>query len=73
MGHTDSTGSEALNRGLSERRADSVGDYLVAQGVDRRRVLTRGFGERHPIANNDTVMGREQNRRVELRLVPLTA
>ena len=73
MGHTDSTGSEALNQGLSEKRADSVGDYLVAQGVDRRRVLTRGFGERHPIASNDTVGGREQNRRVELRLVPLTA
>jgi outer membrane protein OmpA-like peptidoglycan-associated protein len=73
MGHTDSTGSEALNQGLSEKRADSVGDYLVAQGVDRRRILTRGFGERHPIASNEAATGREQNRRVELRLVPLRA
>jgi outer membrane protein OmpA-like peptidoglycan-associated protein len=73
MGHTDSTGSDAFNQTLSEKRADSVGDYLVAQGIDRRRVLTRGFGERHPITDNDSARGREENRRVELRLVPLTA
>jgi outer membrane protein OmpA-like peptidoglycan-associated protein len=72
MGHTDSTGSETHNQGLSERRAASVGRYLVSQGVDSRRVLTQGFGERYPMASNETAEGRQQNRRVELRLVPLT-
>jgi outer membrane protein OmpA-like peptidoglycan-associated protein len=73
MGHTDSTGAESYNQSLSERRAGTVGSYLVAQGIDRRRLLTQGFGERNPIASNDTPEGRQQNRRVELRLVPLTA
>jgi outer membrane protein OmpA-like peptidoglycan-associated protein len=73
MGHTDSTGSDAYNQTLSEQRARSVGDYMVAQGIDRRRILTQGFGERYPIASNDTPAGRQQNRRVELRLVPITA
>lgn len=73
MGHTDSTGAEAYNQSLSERRAASVGSYLVAQGIDGRRTLTQGFGERFPIASNGTPDGRQQNRRVELRLVPITA
>jgi outer membrane protein OmpA-like peptidoglycan-associated protein len=73
MGYTDSTGSEAYNQTLSERRAGSVADYLVAQGLDRRRVLSKGFGETHPVADNATPEGRQANRRVELRLVPLTA
>jgi outer membrane protein OmpA-like peptidoglycan-associated protein len=72
MGHTDSTGSETYNQSLSERRDASVGAYLVPQGIDSRRVLTQGFGERFPIASNETAEGRQQNRRVELRLVPLT-
>jgi outer membrane protein OmpA-like peptidoglycan-associated protein len=72
-GHTDSTGSDAYNQTLSEKRARSVGDYLGAQGIDRRRLLTQGFGEQYPVADNATPAGREQNRRVELRLVPLTA
>ncbi len=72
-GHTDSTGSDVYNQTLSEKRARIVGDYLVAQGVDSRRILSQGLGERHPIANNGSPEGREQNRRVELRLVPLTA
>jgi len=73
MGHTDSTGSAAYNQSLSERRAASVGSYLVAQRIDTRRVLSEGFGESHPITSNDTADGRQQNRRVELRLIPLTA
>lgn len=73
MGHTDSTGSEAYNQTLSEQRAQAVGQYLIAQGIDRRRLLTQGFGESHPVASNDTPEGRQANRRVELRLVPLTA
>jgi outer membrane protein OmpA-like peptidoglycan-associated protein len=72
MGHADSTGSMEYNRRLSERRADSVAAYLVAQKVDSRRVLTQGFGESYPIASNATAAGRQENRRVELRLVPIT-
>jgi len=71
-GHTDSTGSDAINQPLSERRAASVGNYLVAQGVDSRRVVTSGYGKNRPIASNDTPEGRAQNRRVELMLTPLT-
>jgi len=71
-GYTDSTGDDSYNQLLSERRAASVGDYLKAQGVAAGRVVTRGFGERDPVATNDTVEGRQQNRRVELKLVPIT-
>ncbi|UCE86379.1 MAG: OmpA family protein [Deltaproteobacteria bacterium] len=72
-GHTDSTGSYEHNQDLSERRADSVAQYLRSQGIDGRRILSRGFGEMKPIATNATPAGREQNRRVQLTLVPLTA
>ena len=72
-GHTDSTGSDDYNQGLSERRASSVGSYLVGQQVNSMRIITQGFGETMPTADNTTAYGREQNRRVELRLVPLTA
>ena len=72
MGHTDSTGTDAINQPLSERRAASVGQYLIAQGIDARRVATQGFGSKRPIASNDTPEGRTQNRRVELQLTPLT-
>jgi outer membrane protein OmpA-like peptidoglycan-associated protein len=72
-GYTDSTGADSYNQELSERRAGSVGSYFEAQGVVRGRVVTKGFGERHAIADNDTVSGRERNRRVELRLVPITS
>ena len=73
VGHTDSTGEAAYNQGLSERRAASVGAYLDRHGVNARRILTRGLGEVAPIASNDTAAGRQQNRRVELVLEPLTA
>ena len=72
LGHTDSTGSDSLNLTLSKERAGSVGSYLAAQGVDYRRVLAQGFGKRSPIADNATAEGRQANRRVELRLVPIT-
>lgn len=72
-GHTDSTGSDEYNQTLSQRRADNVGSYLKGQGVMGQRVLTQGFGESQPLADNATDTGRQQNRRVELRLVPLTA
>jgi outer membrane protein OmpA-like peptidoglycan-associated protein len=72
-GHTDSTGELAYNQSLSERRAAAVGQYLRTQGVSDMRILTRGFGPNRPIASNATPEGRQQNRRVELLLVPLVA
>jgi outer membrane protein OmpA-like peptidoglycan-associated protein len=72
-GHTDSTGSDPYNLQLSQRRSDAIGGYLKGQGVNPMRVLTQGMGEQYPIAGNDTPDGRQQNRRVELRLSPLTA
>jgi len=49
-----------------------VGQYLISQGIDPRRIYTQGFGETKPIASNDTEAGRQQNRRVEIQLSPLT-
>jgi OmpA-OmpF porin, OOP family len=65
-GHTDGKGSDSYNQSLSERRAQSVLAYLVAAGVDPRRLEAIGFGEQKPIATNDTEDGRLQNRRLEL-------
>jgi outer membrane protein OmpA-like peptidoglycan-associated protein len=70
-GHTDSTGSDAYNQGLSERRARSVADYLASRGVRDVRLGVRGFGESQPVASNDTETGRAENRRVEIKLVPI--
>ncbi|WP_237219639.1 OmpA family protein [Sphingomonas arenae] len=69
-GHTDSTGSDAYNQSLSERRAQSVASYLSSRGVAPARMATRGFGETQPIADNATEYGRSQNRRVEIKVVP---
>ncbi|WP_328185780.1 OmpA family protein [Marinobacter sp. OP 3.4] len=69
-GHTDSTGSDSYNQMLSERRASSVRDFLLNQGIAPARTRATGYGERYPVATNDTPAGREQNRRVELTLVP---
>ena len=67
-GHTDSVGSDEYNQSLSERRADSVRDYFVQQGIRSAAIEARGFGKTSPIAANDTPEGRQQNRRVELVL-----
>lgn len=72
-GHTDSTGSDEYNQGLSERRADSVAQYLVSQGILRQRLITIGLGESMPVADNASASGRQTNRRVEITMVPLTA
>jgi outer membrane protein OmpA-like peptidoglycan-associated protein len=71
-GHTDSTGSDSYNQGLSQRRADNVKAYLSSHGVPGTRVVTVGAGEGHPVASNDTEEGRAQNRRVEITIVPVT-
>lgn len=71
-GHTDSTGSSEYNAGLSNRRANSVAQYLRSQGILGDRVMTLGLGEDYPVADNGSVTGRQANRRVELTLVPLT-
>lgn len=72
MGHTDSTGSEQYNLDLSRRRAESVANYLVSRGVARARIETIGYGEQYPVADNSTESGRSQNRRVEIRITPIT-
>jgi len=72
-GHTDSTGSAEYNQKLSERRANSVAQYLESQGLASNRVVTVGAGETRPVADNSTPEGRQANRRVELTLTPLTA
>ncbi len=69
-GHTDSTGSRTYNYDLSIKRADSVGDYLISQGLKRERVLVRGFGPDKPVASNESAEGRAQNRRVEVLIEP---
>jgi outer membrane protein OmpA-like peptidoglycan-associated protein len=67
-GHTDSTGAEAHNEALSERRARSVESYLVSRGVASSRMTAVGSGESLPVASNDSESGRQQNRRVEILL-----
>ncbi|MEM5565774.1 OmpA family protein [Psychroserpens sp. AS72] len=67
-GHTDSVGSKKTNQLLSERRANSVRDYLIANGIDAARLTANGYGEDYPIANNKTRNGRKENRRVEVKL-----
>ncbi len=72
LGHTDSTGSDAYNQALSERRAYAVADYLSSRGVQSARLAARGYGESQPKASNLDTAGRSANRRVEIRLVPVT-
>ncbi len=72
MGHTDSTGSDAYNQALSERRASAVAGYLTSRGVQSARLATRGYGESQPKASNLDEAGRAANRRVEIRVVPVT-
>lgn len=71
-GHTDSDGADAYNQTLSERRAQSVANYLSSHGVQSARIATRGFGETQPIASNATEEGKAANRRVEIKISPVT-
>lgn len=69
-GHTDSTGSDSYNQMLSQQRAQAVSNVLMNNGVQPVRIDTVGYGETRPIASNNTAEGRQQNRRVELTLLP---
>jgi outer membrane protein OmpA-like peptidoglycan-associated protein len=68
VGHTDSTGSDAVNNSLSVRRAEAVRDYIATKGVSPARVTTEGHGSHQPVADNASASGRAQNRRVEVFL-----
>ncbi|MGB3276986.1 MAG: OmpA family protein [Castellaniella sp.] len=68
-GHTDSIGTEAYNQKLSERRANTVKQYLISKGVPADRIYAEGKGELQPVASNKTREGRAQNRRVEIEIV----
>ncbi len=70
-GHTDSIGDAAFNQTLSERRAQSAADFMITAGIDAGRIVTVGYGEDRPIADNDTAAGRAQNRRVAFAFGPL--
>ncbi|MGI9833959.1 OmpA family protein [Vibrio vulnificus] len=70
-GFTDSTGNEASNQILSERRAESVRSFLISQNVAAGRAVARGNGERYPLCTNSTAEGRACNRRVEIQILPL--
>lgn len=69
-GHADGSGAEGFNQVLSERRANSVGQFLAAHGVDGARLSTIGYGPFVPVAPNDTDAGRARNRRVEIKVSP---
>ncbi len=68
-GHTDAVGGDTYNQGLSERRAQSVRNYLIQRGIDAMRLDARGYGEYQPVASNTTRDGRSQNRRIEFRVL----
>lgn len=68
-GHTDTSGDPELNLKLSEKRAQSVVNYLVESGIDNSRIQAQGFGDQHPIASNESLEGRKQNRRIEIKVI----
>ncbi|WP_037499090.1 OmpA family protein [Sphingomonas jaspsi] len=72
LGHASADGPDDYNMTLSQQRAQSVADYLAGRGVARARMGVRGYGETQPIASNDTEAGRQANRRVEIKVVPVT-
>lgn len=69
LGHTDSVGSDAYNQSLSEKRANSVDNFLVSRGIASNRLESEGYGENDPVASNETDAGRQLNRRVEIVVI----
>ena len=68
-GHTDSQGKDAANMALSQKRAESARQYLIGRGIEAERLTAKGYGETQPIADNNTLEGRKENRRVELKII----
>ena len=66
-GHTDNTGTESENKGLSQKRADAIASYLISKGIDAKRLNAKGYGSDKPISDNKTKAGKAKNRRVELK------
>lgn len=71
-GHTDSTGGDSINVPLSQNRAQSVANYLTSRGVQPARIETRGYASSQPVGDNSTESGKAVNRRVEIKIVPVT-
>ena len=71
-GHTDADGADDYNMDLSQRRAESVAEYLTGQGLNPERFEVKGYGESQPVSSNASARGKQQNRRVEIEIVPLT-
>ena len=69
IGHTDDTGDRTYNLGLSERRAESVRNYMIGKGIDASRIEARGAGPDQPLVPNDQPGGRQKNRRIEFRIL----
>lgn len=69
--HTDNIGNDAYNMRLSQRRANSVRQYLIGKGISSSRIISKGYGEKEPVATNDTEEGRAKNRRVEVRVLAI--
>ena len=68
-GHTDNSGQATYNKQLSEKRAQSVYDYLIQKGIPKTNLVTVGYGPDRPVASNDTEEGRRQNRRIEFKII----
>jgi outer membrane protein OmpA-like peptidoglycan-associated protein len=68
-GHTDNIGTDEYNKTLSQRRAEAVVLYLIDNGIDAHRLVSKGYGDDEPVATNDTVEGRAQNRRTEMKII----
>ena len=68
-GHTDSVGADEYNLNLSDARANAVRDYLLEKGINEEQITAKGYGETVPVATNDTDEGRQENRRVEFKIL----
>jgi len=68
-GHTDNSGSDEYNLNLSQGRSEEVRNYIIQQGISENRIVAKGYGETRPEVSNDTVEGRQQNRRVEFTVL----
>ncbi len=68
-GHTDNIGEEDANHRLSQKRADTLREFLIKKGISENRILAKGYGEKSPIAGNDTEAGRAKNRRTEVKVI----